>query len=72
MQTTAPLSASLSACAGEGDGEFGVTIRVNTTPKRRKFFMGEANLIKDYSMLVFALLLEHKGLQTIGLTLFTP
>jgi len=34
--------------------------------------MGEANLIKDYSMLVFALLLEHKGLQTIGLTLFTP
>jgi hypothetical protein len=71
-QTTAPLSASLSACACAGDGEFGVTSRVITSPKRRKFFMVEANLIEDYSMMEFALLLELKGLQTIGLTLFTP
>jgi hypothetical protein len=72
MQTTAPLSASLSACACAGEGEPGVTIRVNTSPKSRKFFMVEAILIKDYSMVEFALLLEHRGLESIGLTLFTP
>ena len=45
---------------------------MNSSPKTMIFFMVEVDFPEDYSMAKFAFLLVDRGLETIGLTLFTP